>query len=132
MIEPLTSLRADKWLHHVRIFKTRSLATQACERGHVKMEHKEVKPSRMLKGGELLNIERGDLKLIVKVLAFPDTRVGAEIAVDCYENLTPKENFERAAEARRERALVTPKPHEQLTRPTKKDLRQIREWLGKE
>jgi ribosome-associated heat shock protein Hsp15 len=132
MLEPLTSLRADKWLHHVRIFKTRTLAGQACERGHVKIEHKEVKASRVLKGGETLHVERGDLKLIVKVRSFPQHRVGAPLAVECYENLTPRENYQRAAEARRERALVTPKPHESLTRPTKKDLRQIREWLGKE
>jgi ribosome-associated heat shock protein Hsp15 len=129
---PLTSLRVDKWLHHVRIYKTRTLATQACERGHVKEEHREVKASRILKGGEVLHVERGDLRLVLKVLAFPEKRVGAPTAVTCYENLTPVENYQRASEARQERALVTPKPHEQLTRPTKKDLRAIRQWLGRE
>jgi ribosome-associated heat shock protein Hsp15 len=132
MEEPLTSLRADKWLHHVRIFKTRTLATQACERGNVQEEHKDLKPSRILKGGEILHIVREDLKLIVKVTGFPDKRVGAPTAALCYENLTPAVNFERAAEARKERALVTPQPHDQLTRPTKKDLRAIRQWLGRE
>jgi ribosome-associated heat shock protein Hsp15 len=132
MTELLTSLRADKWLHHVRIFKTRSLACTACERGHVKLDKTDIKPSRVLKGGELLEVERGDLNLIIRVLGFPPTRVGAPLAQECYEDLTPAENYQRAAEARRERALVTPKPHDELTRPTKKDLRQIREWLGKQ
>jgi ribosome-associated heat shock protein Hsp15 len=132
MSEPLQSLRVDKWLHHVRIFKTRGLASTACERGHVKLEKLELKASRVLKGGEILQVERGDLDLIVKVLSFPLTRVGAPLAAQCYEDLTPAVNYQKAAEARRERALVTPKPHEELTRPTKKDLRQIREWLGRE
>jgi ribosome-associated heat shock protein Hsp15 len=66
------------------------------------------------------------------VLTFPAHRVGAPLAIQCYENHTPAENYLRASEARKERALITPKPHDLLTRPTKKDLRQIREWLGKD
>jgi ribosome-associated heat shock protein Hsp15 len=69
---------------------------------------------------------------VLRVLSFPAGRVGApEVPTHC-ENLTPPENFERAAEARKERALVTPRPHDSLTRPTKQDLRKIREWLGKD
>ena len=129
---PLTTLRVDKWLHHVRIFKTRTLATQACDRSQVKIEHQALKPSRELRVGDVLNIERGELKLVVKVRDFPPVRVGAPLVPLYYENLTPVENYVKASETRQERALVTPRPHDLLTRPTKKDLRDIRKLLGKD
>ena len=130
--EPLTTLRADKWLHHVRIFKTRTLATQACDRSNVKIGSQSIKPSRELKAGDTLHIERGDLRLIVKVTGFPAIRIGPPLVASFYENLTPPENYIKASEARQERALVTPRPHDLLTRPTKKDLREIRKLFGKE
>ncbi|MBL9146822.1 MAG: hypothetical protein JNM99_24280 [Verrucomicrobiaceae bacterium] len=132
MTEPLATLRADKYLHHVRIFKTRTLATQACDRGNVKLGTQDIKPSRDLKPGDVLNIERGDLKLVIKVKAFPATRVGPPLVPEFYDNLTPPENYVKASEARREREMVTPRPHDTLMRPTKKDLRAIRDWLGRE
>ncbi|MDB6120059.1 MAG: heat shock protein 15 [Verrucomicrobiaceae bacterium] len=130
--EPLITQRVDKWLHHVRIFKTRTLATQACNRSNVKVDHDALKPSRELKGGETLHIERGDLKLIIKVIAFPEVRIGPPLVPQFYENLTPPENYVRASEARKERAMITPRPHDLLTRPTKKDLREIRKLMGKD
>ena len=130
--EPLTTLRVDKWLHHVRIFKTRTLATQACDRSNVKIDHQALKPSRELKVGDVLHVERGDLKLIVKVVSFPAIRIGPPIVAQCYENLTPPENYVKASEARQERALITPRPHDLLTRPTKKDLRDIRKLMGRD
>ena len=130
--DPITTLRVDKWLHYVRIFKTRTLATQACDRSNVKIDHQSLKPSRDLKVGETLHIERGDLKLIVKVIDFPAVRIGPPLVPKFYENLTPPENYVRASEARQQRALITPRPHDLLTRPTKKDLREIRKLMGKD
>ena len=130
--DPLTTLRVDKWLHHVRLFKTRTMATQACERSQVKIDFHNLKPSRELRVGDTLHVERGDLRLIVKVLGFPAVRIGAPLVPDFYENLTPPENYIRAAEARQERALITPRPHDLLTKPTKKDLREIRKLLQKD
>ena len=123
-------MRADIWLHHVRIFKTRSLATQACNKGNVHIEGQVIKPARTLKPGDTLDIERGDLKLIVKVVSFPEKRIGAPLVPQHLENLTPAENFIRAAEARREKAMVS--PHDVAARPNKRQLRKIREWLGQE
>ena len=130
--DPITTLRVDKWLHCVRIFKTRTLATQACDRSNVKIDHQSLKPSRDLKVGEILHIERGDLKLIVKVIDFPAVRIGPPLVPKFYENLTPPENYVKASEARQQRALITPRPHDLLTRPTKKDLREIRKLMGKD
>lgn len=132
MPEPLITLRADKYLHHVRLFKTRTLATQACDRSNVKIEGQAIKPARAIKPGDVLHVERGDLKMTVRVLALPTLRLGAPLVKQFYEDLTPVENYQKAAEARRERALITPRPHDTLMRPTKKDLRAIREWMGRE
>ncbi|MDB6139462.1 MAG: RNA-binding domain protein [Verrucomicrobiaceae bacterium] len=132
MADPLPTLRVDKWLYHVRIFKTRTLATQACDRHNVKINHQSLKPSKELKPGEILHVDRGDLKLIVKVIGFPAIRIGPPLVPLFYEDLTPPENYVRASDARRERAMVTPRPHDLLTRPTKKDLREIRKLMGKD
>jgi ribosome-associated heat shock protein Hsp15 len=132
MPEPLITLRADKYLHHVRLFKTRTLATQACDRSNVKIEGHVIKPARALKPGDVLQVERGDLKMTVRVLALPPLRLGAPLVKQFYEDLTPPENYQKAAEISRERALVTPRPHDTLMRPTKKDLRAIREWMGRD
>lgn len=132
MSEPLISLRADKWLHLVRVFKTRTLATQACDRSNVRIGTQAIKPSREVRAGDVLHVERGDLKLTVRVLAMPQTRLGAPLVKQFCEDLTPPENYQKAAEARRERALITPRPHDTLMRPSKKDLRAIREWMGRD
>ena len=123
-------MRADIWLHNVRIFKTRSIATQACNKGNVHIEGQAIKPARTLKPGDTLDITRGDLKLIVKVIDFPPKRVGAPLVPQHLENLTPAENFIKAAESRRMNAMAS--PHEAAVRPNKRQLRKIREWLGQE
>ncbi len=120
-------MRTDLYLHHIRIFKTRSLATQACNKGNVRLDGQVLKPARDLKPGDVLEVDRGDLNLILKVLAFPASRVGAPLVPQYMENLTPEENFRRAAEARREKELVL--PGMQAAKPDKKQLRQIRELM---
>ena len=130
--EPATSLRVDKWLHHVRIFKTRTLAASACLKSNVQVGGNDVKPSREVRSGDIIDVQRGDLHLTIKVIGFPKFRLGAELVKDFCENLTPPENYARAAEARKLRELTATRPHETLFKPTKKDLRDIREWLGRE
>jgi ribosome-associated heat shock protein Hsp15 len=124
-------MRADKYLHHIRVFKTRSLATQACSKGNVVIRGAVIKPGRALQIGEVLEIDRGDLHLAIKVTAFPQNRVGAPRVPEFCENLTPQEAYQKAAEARKERALLNPVPGENANRPDKRQMRQIREWLGR-
>ncbi len=121
-------MRADQYLHYVRIFKSRNTAAQACTRGNVRVAGQPVKPARELKVGDLLDIQRGDLSLVVRVLGFPTARVGAPLVPQFMENFTPKENYVKAAEARREHSLSA--PHLMPAKPDKKQLRQIRQWLG--
>lgn len=120
-------MRADLYLHHVRVFKTRSLATQACDKGNVRISGKAIKPARDLKPGEKLDVDRGDLKLVLRVLACPASRIGASLVPQFMENLTPQENYERAMEARKVRGWTT--PCQQAAKPDKRQLRQIRELM---
>ena len=100
------SQRADKWLHHVRVFKTRTLATQACARGNVTIDGQPVKASRDLKPEDVLEVVRGDLRLRLKVIAFSAQRLGPPKVAEFCENLTPLEWIQRASELRRERELL--------------------------
>jgi ribosome-associated heat shock protein Hsp15 len=122
-------MRADVFLHHVRIFKTRTLSTLACNKGNVKLAGATIKPARELKPDDLLEVERGEMKFVLRVLDFPDQRVGAPLVPRFMENLTPPENYLRASEARKARELAA--PHERAAKPDKKQLRMIREWLGR-
>jgi len=123
-------MRADQYLHHVRIFRSRNMASQACTRGNVRVGGQPVKAARELKVGDLLDIQRGDLSLVVRVLGFPKFRVGAPLVPQFMEDFTPTENYRKAAEARREKSLSA--PHLMPAKPDKKQLRQIRQWLGSE
>ncbi len=124
--------RADKWLHHIRVFKSRSLATQACAKGNVTLGAQPIKPSRDLKPGEILEVVRGDLRLRLRVIAFPARRLGAPLVPEFCENQTPEEWIIKASELRRQRELETPHAHEMLAKPNKQQLRQIREWWAQD
>jgi ribosome-associated heat shock protein Hsp15 len=126
--EPASLQRADKWLHHVRVFKTRSLAAQACQKGQVTIGGQSIKAARDLRAGDVIEIERGDLRLRLRVLGLPPQRLGPPRVAEFCENLTPEEWIRRAAELRRRRELETPHAHEMAARPNKQQLRQLRAW----
>lgn len=133
MSETIVSLRADKYLHHVRLYKTRAQAAQACTKGNVKIKGDAIKPARDVRAGDVIEVRRDDLHLTLRVLSMPRSRVGAPLVAQCYENLTPPEEYERAAAIRREQALIhPPTPHESAARPNKKQMRELREWMGLE
>jgi ribosome-associated heat shock protein Hsp15 len=128
MPEPVLSQRADKYLHHIRVFKTRTIATQACARGNVTIGGQPVKASRDLKTGDVLEVVRGELRLKLRVIAFSPQRLGAPRVPEFSEDLTPPECYQKAAETRRERALITPHAHEMVAKPDKKQLRDLRKF----
>lgn len=112
----------------MRAFKTRSLATQACARGNVTIGGQPVKASRDLKPGDTLEVERGDLRLRLRVIAFSVVRLGPPKVAEFCENLTPLEWIQRASELRRERELIQPRAHETVAKPDKKQLRELRKF----
>lgn len=120
--DELEKVRIDKWLWAVRIYKTRTLATEACKAGSVKIEGTNTKPSRDLKIGEVIKIRTHNLTKTVKVVGLIDRRIGAKLVPEYLEDLTPKEEYERLKE-KRENSIW--REAETNARPTKKDRRAL-------
>ena len=93
------SVRIDKWLWAVRVFKTRAAATDACKAGHVKLRGQPLKPARGVRIGDVYHAYNGHLTRVVKVLALLDKRVGAKVVAEYAEDLTPAEETEKKRDA---------------------------------
>lgn len=91
----MQKVRIDKWLWSVRIFKSRTLATAVCKKGAVKIGESSVKASYLVTVGEEVFVRKEGFLLHYKVLKLLDKRVGAPIAVTCYENLTSEEELNK-------------------------------------
>ena len=89
-----TEARIDKWLWAARIFKTRSIAADACKNGRVMVGGTTVKPSRMLKEGETVSVRKPPVTYSFKVLKTIEQRVGAKLLSDIYENVTTPDQYE--------------------------------------
>ncbi len=114
--------RIDKWLWAARIFKTRSIAADACKNGRVTIDGVNVKPSHSIKAGEVINVRKPPITYSFKVLACIEQRVGAKLIPQVYENVTEKKQYEILEMSRIsgfvDRARGT-------GRPTKKERRQM-------
>ena len=87
--------RVDKWLWAIRFFKTRSLATDACSGGKVKVNGINAKASQLIKPGDMVLCKKEHINYELRVVNIIEKRVGAPIAVTCYENLTPAEELNK-------------------------------------
>jgi len=116
------SVRIDKWLWAARICKTRSIATDLCDRGRVKIDETPAKPSRKVRAGQLVTLRRGGITYRFRVLKGIDRRVGAKVAAECREDLTPQEELDKLSVIRRG---GVPYREPGTGRPTKRDRRQI-------
>ena len=106
----MDEVRIDKWLWAVRVFKTRSIATDACRKGRVAIDGATVKPARMLQRGAIVSVRKPPVTYSFRVLELIGSRVGAKLVPQYMENVTPREQYERA---------------KGLGRPTKKDRRDL-------
>jgi ribosome-associated heat shock protein Hsp15 len=113
--------RIDKWLWAARFFKTRSLATEAVERGRVRLNDERCKPSRSLKPGDLLDVDNGSTQWQVRVLGLSEQRGPAPVARQLYEE-TPAGIERREQQAERQRLFTEPADAIR-GRPTKRDRR---------
>jgi ribosome-associated heat shock protein Hsp15 len=120
----LKKVRVDKWLWSVRIFKSRTLATNACKKGRVKIEGLSVKPSYTLERGEVLEVKKNGFNFTLKVVDLLQKRVGAPIAQQCYEDLTPEEELNKFNDWYVGKAK-TEFREKGKGRPTKRERRQI-------
>jgi ribosome-associated heat shock protein Hsp15 len=125
------SVRIDKWLWATRLFKTRHQATTACRLNQVAVHGNPAKPSRPIKAGDTIQVEKDLMIRTIKVLGLTKKRVGAKLVDDFLEDLTPPEEIARAQERLEQHRAnkVFRWPGE--GRPTKKDRRQIEKYLDR-
>jgi len=122
----MESVRIDRWVYAVRLFKTRTGAALAVDKGKVKLNDKTVKPSHALKVNDVVHIKDGVLFRTYKVLALAQKRMGAKLVADFYLETTLPEDLERLQEVQRaKRSFI----HFGKGRPTKKDRRDINKYL---
>ena len=116
----MSEARLDKWLWSARIFKTRTIAADACKNGRVAVNGVNVKPSRMVKEGDTVSVRKPPVTYSFKILKTIEQRVGAKLLPEIYEDVTPQDQYELLEMTRIsgfvDRARGT-------GRPTKKDRR---------
>lgn len=86
--------RIDKWLWAVRIYKTRSIAAEACKKGHISIGERTAKPANNVHVGDIINVKKAPITYSFKVLKCAENRVGAKLVPELMENVTPQEQYE--------------------------------------
>ena len=86
--------RIDKWLWAVRIYKTRSIAAEACKKGHIMIGERSVKPSHTVRVGDIVKVKKSPITYSFRVLKAAENRVGAKLVPELMENITPHEQYE--------------------------------------
>lgn len=120
-------VRIDKWLWATRIFKTRTIAVEACKKGRVSIQNIPVKASRMIKVGEVIQVRKPPVTFSFKVLALTEKRMGAKVVPEYLENVTPPDQYE-ILELSRINGFVN--RAKGTGRPTKKEGRELQKFLA--
>jgi ribosome-associated heat shock protein Hsp15 len=121
----MDEVRIDKWLWAVRIFKTRTIATEAIKKGRVMVGNVAVKPSRMIRVGDVVQVRKPPVTFSFKVLALSDKRMGAKLVPQFMENITPPDQYE-LLELNKISGFVD--RQRGTGRPTKKDRRDLEQF----
>jgi len=119
--------RIDKWLWASRIFKTRTIAADACKNGRVVVNDVNVKPSRMVKVGDKISVRKPPVTYSFRILKTIEQRVGAKLLPEIYENITTPDQYE-LLEMNRISGFVD--RQRGTGRPTKKDRRAMDAFVG--
>lgn len=118
--------RIDKWLWAVRIYKTRSIAAEACKKGHVSIGDRTAKPAHNIRVGDIVNVKKAPITYSFRVLKCAENRVGAKLVPELMENITSQEQYEILEMSRMsgfvDRARGT-------GRPTKKERRDLDQFV---
>jgi len=123
----MNEARIDKWLWAARIFKTRSIAVDAIKNGRVTIQGVNVKPSRMVKEGDVVSVRKPPVTYSFKILKTIEQRVGAKLIPEIYENVTPADQYE-LLEMNRISGFIN--RQRGTGRPTKKERRALDEFVG--
>ncbi len=124
-----SEVRIDKWLWAVRIFKSRTIAVEACKKNRVSINGTNVKPSRMVKVGEVIQVRKPPITYSFKVLQLSERRMGAKLVPEYMENVTTPDQYEILELSRINGFVDRAKG---LGRPTKKDRRSMDEFTQPE
>lgn len=90
----MTEIRVDKWLWAMRVFKTRTIATEACKKGRVMIDGVAVKPSRVIKVGDVVQVRKPPVTYSFRVKALTQNRLGARLVPEYLENITPRSELD--------------------------------------
>ena len=122
----MDGVRIDKWLWCVRLYKSRTLATEACEAGKVKISGHPAKPARSVKIGDVITASTGNVTRTVKVVQLLEQRVGAPRVSEFMEDLTAPEEFAKARAGSATESGFRPRG---AGRPTKRDRRILQSFF---
>lgn len=122
----MNEVRIDKWLWAMRLFKTRSIAAEACKKGHVMIDGVQMKPSRMVRVGDVVQVRRQPVVFSFKVLALSQNRLGAKLVPEYMQQVTTPDQLELWEMLKLDKANNRAKG---LGRPTKKDRRDLDEFF---
>lgn len=123
----MAEVRVDKYLWAMRIYKTRSIAADACKNGRITMNGVQLKPSRTFHIGDAFSVRKGPVTFTYRILALTENRLGAKIVPEYMQDITPPDQLEllelahMAAQSGRDRGTG---------RPTKKDRRDIESFMS--
>lgn len=125
----MAEARIDKWLWAVRVFKTRTIAAEACKKGRVSINGSQVKPARMVKPGDVIQVKKSPITYSFKVLQTIEKRVGAKIVSEFMENVTTPDQYELLEMSKISGFVGRAKG---TGRPTKKDRRDLDDFFTPE
>ena len=118
----MKEVRIDKWMWATRIFKTRTIATEACRKNRISVGGVVAKPSRMIKTGDVIAVRKPPVTYSFRVLDVTQNRMGAKLVPQYYDNITPPEEYELLEMSRITGFVNRAKG---LGRPTKKERREL-------
>ena len=121
----MNEVRIDKWLWAMRIFKTRTIATEACKKGRVYVGDALAKPSRTIKVGDVVKVRKPPVTYSFRVLALTQNRLGAKLVSDYMENITPQSELDLLEIVKISGFIDRRKG---LGRPTKREGRELAEF----
>ena len=125
----MAEARIDKWLWAARIYKTRTIAADACNKGRITINGAQAKPSRMIKPGDVINVKKSPITYSFKVLQAIEKRVGAKLVPEIMENVTSPEQYELLEMSKISGFIDRAKG---TGRPTKKDRRSLDDFFTPE
>ena len=122
----MEKVRIDKWLWAVRIFKTRTIAADACRKGRVLVSGIEVKPSRFIEEGVVIQVKKTPIVRSYRVVSLAEKRVSAKVAVGLVDDITPESELEKLEMYKKDPFnFITMKRERGSGRPTKKERRDL-------